>query len=79
MWEGWGGVRWYAEGSYNMKYEEAIKTLETIARQLEQNELPIDQIADRLREAQKLVAFCREQLLSVDQEIKKIIDEEPAG
>lgn len=38
-----------------MKYEEAIKTLETIARQLEQNELPIDQIADRLREAQKLV------------------------
>ena len=62
-----------------MKYEEAIKTLETIARQLEQNELPIDQIADRLREAQRLVAFCREQLLSVDQEIKKIIDEEPAG
>ncbi|MBQ5642140.1 MAG: exodeoxyribonuclease VII small subunit [Bacteroidaceae bacterium] len=59
-----------------MKYEEAIKTLEDIARQLEQNELPIDQIADRLREAQKLVAFCCEQLLSVDQEIKKIIGED---
>ena len=35
-------------------------------------------IADRLREAQKLVAFCREQLLSVDQEIKKIIGEDSA-
>lgn len=62
----------------DIKYEEAINTLETIARQLEQNELPIDQIAARLKEAQKLVTFCKEQLLSVDQEIKKIIDEEPA-
>ncbi len=62
----------------SMKYEEAISTLETIARQLEQNELPIDQIADRLREAQKLVAFCRAQLTGVDAEIKKIIDENTA-
>lgn len=59
-----------------IKYEEAIKKLEIIARQLEQNELPIDQIADRLREAQELVNFCKEQLLTVEQEIKKIIDEE---
>lgn len=62
----------------SMKYEEAISTLETIARQLEQNELPIDQIADRLREAQKLVAFCHAQLTGVDAEIKKIIDENTA-
>lgn len=61
-----------------IKYEEAIKKLEIIARQLEQNELPIDQIADRLREAQELVNFCKEQLLTVEQEIKKIIDEEAA-
>lgn len=62
-----------------MKYEEAIKTLETIARQLEQNELPIDKIADRLREAQKLVAFCQQQLTDVDGEIQKIIGEEDSG
>lgn len=61
-----------------IKYEEAIKKLEIIARQLEQNELPIDQIADKLREAQELVNFCKEQLLSVEQEIQKIIDEEAA-
>lgn len=61
-----------------IKYEEAITKLEIIARQLEQNELPIDQIADKLREAQELVNFCKEQLLSVEQEIQKIIDEEAA-
>ena len=38
-----------------MKYEEAIAKLEQIARQLEQNQLPIDQIAAQLREAQELV------------------------
>lgn len=62
-----------------MKYEEAISTLETIARQLEQNELPIDKIADRLREAQQLVAFCQQQLTVVDGEIQKIIGEEDSG
>lgn len=62
-----------------IKYEEAITKLEIIARQLEQNELPIDQIADKLREAQELVNFCKEQLLSVEQEIQKIIDEEAAN
>ena len=61
-----------------MKYEEAISKLEQLARQLEQNELPIDQIAPRLREAQELVSFCKEQLLSVDSEIKKIISDDAA-
>lgn len=56
-----------------MTYEEAIKQLETIARQLEQNELPIDKVADSLRQAQKLVSFCQKQLTSVDEEVKKII------
>ena len=61
-----------------MKYEEAIAKLEQIARQLEQNQLPIDQIAAQLREAQELVKYCREQLTSVDEEIKKIVGEETA-
>lgn len=59
-----------------MKYEEAIEKLEQLACQLEQNQLPIDQIALRLREAQQLVAFCKQELLSVDEEIKKILSED---
>ena len=42
-----------------MKYEEAIAKLEQIARQLEQNQLPIDQIAAQLREAQELEVLPR--------------------
>ena len=62
-----------------MKYEDAIKKLETIAGELERNELPIDLIAGRLREAQQLVAFCREQLMAVDKEIGNIMSEGSAG
>ena len=68
----------YSGGVLYMKYEEAIAKLEQIARQLEQNQLPIDQIAAQLREAQELVKYCREQLTSVDEEIKKIVGEETA-
>ena len=42
-----------------MKYEEAIKQLETIVSQIENNELDIDQLASRLKEAQKLIKFCK--------------------
>ena len=59
-----------------MKYEEAIAKLEQIARQLEQNELPIDQIANRLREAQQLVKYCQEQLTIVDEELRKIASDQ---
>ena len=42
-----------------MKYEEAIKELETIVSQIEKDELDIDQLTDRLKEAQKLIKFCK--------------------
>ena len=39
----------------NMKYEEAIKELETIVSQIERNELDIDQLTERLKVAQELI------------------------
>ena len=38
-----------------MKYEEAIQQLESIVAQVENNELDIDQLTERLKEAQKLI------------------------
>ena len=35
-----------------ISYEQAIDCLETIAQQLERGEMPIDEMATRLREAQ---------------------------
>lgn len=59
-----------------MKYEEAIKQLETIVAQIESNELDIDQLAARLKEAQKLIKYCKDTLYKTDEKIKALLGEE---
>ncbi|MBR4996892.1 MAG: exodeoxyribonuclease VII small subunit [Bacteroidaceae bacterium] len=59
-----------------MKYEEAIQQLETIVSQIEKNELDIDQLTDRLKEAQKLIKLCKDKLYKTDEKIKALLGEE---
>ena len=58
-----------------MKYEDAIKELETIVSQIEKNELDIDQLTERLKEAQKLIKFCKDKLYKTDEKIKTMLEE----
>lgn len=57
-----------------MKYEEAINQLESIVTQIENNEFDIDQLAERLKEAQKLIKLCRDKLYKTDEKIKVLLD-----
>ncbi len=56
-------------------YEEAVRRVETLVAQLENNELDIDTLSKRLAEAQQLLALCRDKLTRADEEIHKILDE----
>ena len=56
-------------------YEEAVRRVETLVAQLENNELDIDTLSKRLAEAQQLLAVCRDKLTRADEEIHKILDE----
>lgn len=58
-----------------MKYEEAIKELETIVSQIEKNELDIDQLTERLKVAKELIKQCRDKLYKTDEEIKAMLEE----
>ena len=57
-------------------YTEAMKRLEAIVALIEGNELDIDALGDRLKEAQKLIKFCREKLYKADEEIRRMLDEQ---
>lgn len=57
-------------------YTEAMERLEKIVASIESNELDIDQLGDNLKEAQKLIKFCKDKLYKADAEIKKMLDEE---
>ena len=58
-----------------IKYEDAVKELENIVAQMENNELDIDVMGERLKKAQKLMKLCRDKLTKADQEVKKILDD----
>ena len=54
------------------KYEEAFAQLQTIVRKMENDEYSIDEIAVQLKEAQRLIKFCKDKLPKTEQEIQKI-------
>ncbi|MCI6829690.1 MAG: exodeoxyribonuclease VII small subunit [Prevotella sp.] len=56
-----------------MKYEAAIKELETIVRQMENDQLDIDTLGEQLKRAQALIKFCRDKLTKTDEKIKSIL------
>ena len=55
-----------------MKYEKAYAELQAIVRQMENDELDIDQMAAQLKRAQELIKLCKDKLTKTDEEIKKI-------
>ncbi|MBO4660109.1 MAG: exodeoxyribonuclease VII small subunit [Prevotella sp.] len=56
-----------------MSYEEAIKQLDTIVNKMESNELDIDQMAEQLKQAKKLIKLCKDKLTKTDEEIKTLL------
>lgn len=57
-----------------MTYEKAMKRLEEIVAKIESGEMDIDALVQNLKEAQKLVEFCKEKLTTVEAEVKKCLN-----
>mgnify|MGYP003360149892 FL=1 len=58
-----------------LKYEEAMATLEQIVARMENNELNLDTMSEQLKKAQHLIKLCKDKLTKTDQEIRKILNE----
>ena len=54
------------------KYEEAFAQLQDIVRKMENDEYSIDEIAVQLKEAQRLIQFCKDKLTKTEEEISKV-------
>ena len=54
-------------------YSEAIAQLEEIVRQIDNNELEIDELAEKIEEANKIITFCKDKLTKADAEIEKLL------
>ena len=59
----------------DLKYEEAMVTLEQIVARMENNELDLDTMSEELKKAQQLIKLCKDKLTKTDQEIRKLLKE----
>ena len=58
--------------SKEIKYEEAFTQLQNIVRKMENDEYSIDEIAVQLKEAQRLIKFCKDKLSKTEAEIRQL-------
>lgn len=58
-----------------LTYSEAIARLDEIVQLIDNNEVEIDQLADKIKEANKLIAFCSEKLTKAEKEMEKLLAE----
>ena len=55
-------------------YEQAFKELDAIVRNMENNELDIDRLAEQLKRAQELIKLCHDKLVKADNDVKQILN-----
>lgn len=56
-------------------YLQAMERLEKIVHQIDNNELDIDVLSEKIKEANEIIAFCNAKLTKADCEIKKLLRE----
>lgn len=59
-----------------LTYEAAMTRLETLAREMEAGDVPVDLLATKLKEAQELLQFCKDKLTKADEEVQKLLSAE---
>lgn len=63
------------------KYNKAIKRLEEIIEKIENEEVDVDELSDKVKEAVELITTCKERIEKAEMEVKRVVDDlgEEAG
>lgn len=58
-----------------LTYQEALEEIEDILSKLENEELDVDDLAEKVKRVSGLLKFCREKLVKTNEEVEKILGE----
>lgn len=58
-----------------LTYTEAIRELELIVNEIEQGEISIDTLSEKVKRAAELIKICREKLTSTEEDVGKILED----
>lgn len=63
------------------KYNKAIKRLEEIVSKIENEEIDVDELSEKVKEAVELITTCKERIEKAEMEVKRVVDDlgEEAG
>ena len=63
------------------KYSKAIKRLEEIIEKIENEEIDVDELSEKVKEAVELITTCKERIEKAEMEVKRVVDDlgEDAG
>jgi exodeoxyribonuclease VII small subunit len=56
-----------------ISYTEAIEELETIVTEIEQGEITIDTLSEKVKRASELIRICKEKLTATEEDVNKIL------
>lgn len=60
-----------------MTYQEAYDQLLTLVDEIETDQVPLDELPDKIRLATELITFCQERLRAVEAEYQAVIERLP--
>jgi exodeoxyribonuclease VII small subunit len=61
--------------SDKIKYTEAFEELQTIVSEIEQGEISVDELAEKVKRAAFLIKICKTKLTSTEEDVNKILRE----
>lgn len=56
-------------------YQEAVEKLRRIVAEIENDDLDVDILSEKVREATRLIKVCKDKLYKADEEVKKVLEE----
>ncbi len=59
-----------------MTYDKAYKELQKIIADLQQDDISIDMLKDKVVRAKELISLCRKKLRSIEEDVSQALEEE---
>lgn len=58
-----------------MTYTEASAELEQIVREIENAEISVDELSEKVKRAATLIQFCHQKLTQTEEDVQKVLDD----
>ena len=57
------------------KYQQAFEELKTFVAEIEQGEISVDQLSEKVKRATQLIKICKAKLTATEEDVNKILKE----